>query len=38
MHADGRMNGQTDTTKLTVALGNFAKTPKNVPVNVYDVL
>jgi len=28
-HADGRADGQTDTTKLIVAFSNFAKPPKN---------
>jgi hypothetical protein len=37
-HADGRMNGRTDTTKLIVAFRNFANTPKNVSLNVCDML
>ena len=28
-HADGRTDGQTDTTKLRVAFGNFANAPTN---------
>jgi hypothetical protein len=28
LHADGRMDRQTDMTKLTVAFRNFAKAPK----------
>jgi hypothetical protein len=32
-HADGRMDGEADTTKLTVAIRNFAKAPKNQSVN-----
>jgi hypothetical protein len=28
-HADWRTDGRTDTTKLIVALRNFAKEPKN---------
>jgi len=27
-HADGRTDGQTDVTKLTVAFRNFANAPK----------
>ena len=27
-HADGRMDGRTDMTKLTVAFRNFANVPK----------
>jgi hypothetical protein len=29
-HADGRTDRQTDTTKLLVALRNFAKAPNNI--------
>jgi hypothetical protein len=29
-HADGLTDGQTDMTKLTVALRSFANAPKNV--------
>ena len=29
LHADGRTDGQTDVTKLTVAFCSFAKAPKN---------
>jgi hypothetical protein len=28
-HAEGRRDGQTDTTKLIVIFRNFAKAPKN---------
>jgi hypothetical protein len=28
-HADGRTDGQTDMTKLIVAILNFANAPKN---------
>jgi len=30
LHADGRMDRQTDTTKLIVAFRNFAKAPKGL--------
>ena len=29
-HAGGRADGQTDTTKLIVAIRNFANKPKNI--------
>jgi hypothetical protein len=37
-HADRRMNGRTDMTKLMVAFRNFAKAPKNVfDLLLYDI-
>jgi hypothetical protein len=30
LHADGRADGQPDTTKLMMAFHNYAKTPENV--------
>jgi hypothetical protein len=35
--ADGRSDGQTDTTKLMVALRHFAKAPKNIRGFAHDV-
>jgi hypothetical protein len=34
LHAGGRTDGRTDTTKLIVAFRNFARAPKNVFYNL----